>query len=187
LQVTMQPHGTSLREFAGAAAMARLPEVWFRRHARASLQRTSHVPAWQTDCSYDMQMVTHWRRFGCLALVAVALSGCATGTMTARFGPLPDGGSLVTLIVSEDVAVVRQECATVGAHGNVLGCQSSRPVRGPGPLPVRAMKIVRYAESLPSPMTFEIDAHELCHAIAVLQLLDDPCHHGNNGMLTSSR
>jgi hypothetical protein len=45
------------------------------------------------------------------------------------------------------------------------------------------MKIVRYAETLPSAVTFEIDAHELCHAVAALQLMDDPCHDGNNGML----
>jgi hypothetical protein len=118
-----------------------------------------------------------------LTLAAIVVSGCASGTRVARFGPLPDGTSLVTLVVSEDVDVVRKECAGVGAHGRVLGCQASRPVRGPGPLPVRAMKIVRYAESLPSAVTFEIDAHELCHAVAVLQLLDDPCHVGNNGEL----
>ena len=45
------------------------------------------------------------------------------------------------------------------------------------------MKIVRYAETAPSPATFEIDAHELCHAIAALQLMKDPCHDGNGGVL----
>ena len=45
------------------------------------------------------------------------------------------------------------------------------------------MKIVRYAETLPSAATFEIDAHELCHVIAALQLIDDPCHVGNDGVL----
>jgi len=48
---------------------------------------------------------------------------------------------------------------------------------------VRMIKIVRYAETLPSPATFEIDAHELCHAIAALQVVDDPCHEGNGGVL----
>jgi hypothetical protein len=119
-----------------------------------------------------------------LAALGVALGGCATGTLVAQFGPLPGGAKLVTLVVSEDVEVVRRECAEVGAIGRVLGCQSSKSVPGGnGPLPVRAMKIVRYAETLPSAVTFEIDAHELCHAIAALQFMDDPCHHGNNGML----
>jgi hypothetical protein len=49
------------------------------------------------------------------------------------------------------------------------------------------MTIVRYAETLPSAVTFEIDAHELCHAVAALQLLDDPCHHGNDGVLGAAR
>ena len=54
----------------------------------------------------------------------------------------------------------------------------------PGALAVRAMTIVRFAESLPSPVTFEVDAHELCHAVAALQLLPvDPCHDGNSGEL----
>jgi len=132
-------------------------------------------------------MVRGLRNLAALAALAAAVSGCATGTLVARFGPLPGGASLVTLVVSEDVNVVRRECAEVGAIGRVLGCQSSRTIQnGAGPLPVRAMKIVRYAETLPSAMTFEIDAHELCHAIAALQLLDDPCHGGNDGMLVGS-
>ena len=45
------------------------------------------------------------------------------------------------------------------------------------------MKIVRYAETAPSPATFEIDAHELCHAVAALQPMKDPCHDGNGGVL----
>lgn len=123
------------------------------------------------------------RHFVVIAVFAVALSGCATGTRVATFGPLPDGSSLVTLVVSEDVEVVRRECAELAVFGRVLGCQASRPARGHGPLPVRMIKIVRYADTLPSPTTFEIDAHELCHAIAALQLLADPCHEGNGGVL----
>jgi len=134
-----------------------------------------------------LKVKTMPRRLGSLATLAVlaaAFSGCATGTLVARFGPLPGGASLVTLIVSEELEVVRRECAEVGAFGRVLGCQSSRSIQnGRGPLPVRAMKIVRYAETLPSAVTFEIDAHELCHAVAALQLMDDPCHDGNDGML----
>jgi hypothetical protein len=58
------------------------------------------------------------------------------------------------------------------------------PVAVTGGSPVRAIKIVRYAETVPSAVTFEIDAHELCHAIASLQLFKDhPCHAGNGGVL----
>ena len=123
------------------------------------------------------------------AVFALTLSGCATGTRTASFGPLPDGGKLVTLVVSDDLEVVRRECAELAIFGRVLGCHTSHPVPGKASgrandaAPVRTIKIVRYAETLPSPATFEIDAHELCHAIAALQLLQDPCHEGNGGVL----
>ena len=91
----------------------------------------------------------------------------------------------MTLVVSEDVEVVRRECAEVGVFGRVLGCQASYPIRNPNTalLPLRAVKIVRYADTLPSPATFEIDAHELCHVVAALQLVEDPCHVGNDGVL----
>lgn len=117
------------------------------------------------------------------AVFAIALSGCATGTRVATFGPLPDGAKLVTLVVSDDLGVVRRECAELAIFGRVLGCHTSHPVRGDGSVPVRTIRIVRYAETLPSPATFEIDAHELCHAVAALQGLKDPCHDGNGGVL----
>ncbi|MBM3220745.1 MAG: hypothetical protein FJZ38_19080 [Candidatus Rokubacteria bacterium] len=124
------------------------------------------------------------RTFAAVGLAAIGLSGCASGTLVAKFGPLPGGATLVTLVVSEHVDVVRQECAEVGVFGRVLGCQSSQQVRHPsGVLPLRAVKIVRYTERLPSAATFEIDAHELCHVVASLQLIDDPCHVGNDGVL----
>ena len=122
--------------------------------------------------------------FGALALFG---AGCAGGTRVATFGPLPTGDKLVTLVVTEDLDVVRRECDNVPRAAlqatQVLGCQMSKPLRPDGALPVRAIKIVRFAESLPSLVTFEIDAHELCHAIASLQLLADPCHEGNAGEL----
>jgi hypothetical protein len=115
---------------------------------------------------------------------ALVITGCGTTTRMASFGPLPGGTSLVMLVVSEDLKVVKKECAGVVAHGQVMGCMISRPVNGDGILPVRAMKIVRYAEVAPSPVTFEIDAHELCQAVASLQLLPkDPCHERNGGSL----
>ena len=92
---------------------------------------------------------------------------------------------MLTLVVTEDLDVVRKECASIAAHGRVLGCQTSMPILNAGPVPLRAVKIVRYAETAPSPVTFEIDAHELCHAVAALQLVEDPCHVGNGGALQS--
>ena len=126
------------------------------------------------------------RRFSaCVAgaLIALALGGCATGTRVASFGPLPDGAKLVTLIVSDDLEVVRRECAELAIFGRVLGCHIAAAVRSHGPLDVRTIKIVRFADTLPSAATFEIDAHELCHAVAALQRLEDPCHDGTGGVL----
>ncbi len=118
-----------------------------------------------------------------LVLAALAATGCAAQTRIATFGPLPGGETLVTLVVSEDLGVVRRECREVRANGLILGCQTSKPVVMPGGAPVRAMKIVRFVESVPSAVTFEIDVHELCHAVAALQLLADPCHEGNGGVV----
>ena len=47
----------------------------------------------------------------------------------------------------------------------------------------RAVKIVRYTDRLPSEMAFEIDLHELCHVVAALQPIADPCHNGNGGTI----
>ena len=67
----------------------------------------------------------------------------------------------MTLVVTEDLDVVRRECDNVPRAAlqatRVLGCQMSKPLRPDGALPVRAIKIVRFAESLPSLVTFEID------------------------------
>ncbi len=118
-----------------------------------------------------------------LALLTIIVSGCANGTRIAHFGPLAEGKSLVTLVVSKDLDVVRRECANVPATGPILGCHIAVPAKAISLRPVRSVKIVRYVESVPSAVTFEIDAHELCHAIAALQVLEDPCHIGNNGEL----
>ena len=116
----------------------------------------------------------------CIALVA---TGCATtGTRSGHLGVLPANEQLVTLVVSEDSTVVRGECPLV-AHGNVLGCQTSRKVALPDGRDVRVVKIVRFTDRLPSAMAFEIDIHELCHAVAALQGIDDPCHTGNGGVV----
>ena len=69
--------------------------------------------------------------------------------------------------------------------GPLLGCRVTRRVQLGG-VTVQAMKIVRYTDALPSALAFEIDAHELCHAIASLQPIADPCHTENNGFIRSS-
>ena len=124
------------------------------------------------------------RRAVLIVLVGLlGLTGCASGTRVGHFGPLTADHRLVTLVVSEDPAVVARECQGVSAAGPVLGCQMSWPVATAAGRPARAVKIVRYTDSLPSPLAFEIDIHELCHTVAALQLLDDPC--GNDGVAQS--
>jgi hypothetical protein len=120
-----------------------------------------------------------------VALVAlVTLGGCATTTRTAQMGPLSTG-PLVTLIVTDDRAVVERECRDVPALGPILGCSIWRTVQPDGRTNVKMMKVVRYTDALPSALALEIDAHELCHVVAALQPIDDPCHVGNGGIVQS--
>jgi hypothetical protein len=114
------------------------------------------------------------------------LAGCATSTRMARMGPLPSTEPLVTLIISDDRGVIARECRDVPALGPVLGCSMWRTVRVDGTKDVKVMKVVRYAESVPSELSLEIDIHELCHVVAALQSIDDPCHLGNNGVIQSA-
>ena len=119
-----------------------------------------------------------------LALVVVLaciLAGCATGIRSGRLGDLGRDEALVTLLVSDDPTVVRKECPFAAAAGRVLGCQTSRSVTLPGGAVARSVRIVRYADQLPTSLAFEIDLHELCHAVATVQGLADPCHVGNDG------
>lgn len=121
-----------------------------------------------------------------LALVALlGATGCA-GTRIATFGPLAGGHALVTLVVTEDPDVVAQECRGVEHSGRILGCQMSWPTALPDGRHARTVKIVRYTDALPSPLAFEIDGHELCHAIAALQVIHDPCHADNGGVAQAS-
>lgn len=76
---------------------------------------------------------------------------------------------LVTLVVSDDRDIVRQECKGVPASGAILGCQTSRLVALPGHQVARSVKVVRYTDALPSAMAMEIDIHEFCHVVAPLQ------------------
>ncbi len=118
---------------------------------------------------------------GILGLVA---GGCAS-TRSGQMGVLPTRDPLVTLVVSQQRTIVAQECPPMITATPVLGCQTSRPVPMPDGLAVRVVKIVRYADTLPSELAFEIDLHELCHAIAALQPIRDPCHDGNGGHVVS--
>ena len=125
-----------------------------------------------------------------LLLIALLLSGCATSTQVIRYGAVVPEAHLVTLVVTESLEVAQQECKDtshpVGA--TLLGCQSMQLLpSAPGQPLVRAVRIVRYTDFLPSQMALEIEAHELCHAVAALQFIEDPCHTGNNGEIAVSK
>jgi hypothetical protein len=121
-----------------------------------------------------------------LAVLALGLvaSGCAS-TRSGELGMLATRDPLVTLVVSEQRTIVAQECPPRITATPILGCQTSRPVLMPDGNTARVVKIVRFTDALPSEMAFEIDLHELCHAIAALQPIRDPCHDGNGGQLLS--
>jgi hypothetical protein len=106
-------------------------------------------------------------------LVMLAASGCASSALVANLGQLDDT-SLVTLIVTSDLRLVEKECAGVPATAPLMGCEVSIPaIRGT--VPVRAVKVVRYTETMPTALSFEIDARSLCHTVAALQLLTESC------------
>jgi hypothetical protein len=96
-------------------------------------------------------------------------------------GTLPNTRPLVTLVVTEDERVVRRECPEMLSPGTVLGCHVSEPVTLTGGRVARTVRIVRYTDRLPSAVAFEIDIHELCHAVAALQGIPDTCHAENGG------
>ena len=125
-------------------------------------------------------------RWALLALSSLLLMGCATSTRIARMGPLPSLEPLVTLIVSDDPRVVEHECRDVQAFGPILGCSRWRTIRVDGTTGVKVMTVVRYADAVPSALALEIDAHELCHVVAALQSIEDPCHLGNDGVIQSA-
>jgi hypothetical protein len=107
------------------------------------------------------------------------------GTRSAGLGVMPGGERLVTLVVTEDRAVVGRECPISLAP--ILGCQTSRKVSTADGSEVRVVKIVRYTDRVPSALAFEIDIHELCHAVAALQPIADPCHVENGGVAVNVR
>ena len=102
-------------------------------------------------------------------------------------GLLENNERLVTLVVTEDKSLIEDHCRGAAAVGPILGCQITRSSTLPDGNQVRLIKIVRYTDALPSAMAFEIDLHELCHAIATLQSsVPDPCHTENQGLLQAS-
>jgi hypothetical protein len=118
--------------------------------------------------------------------LGVLLAGCASSTKVMEMGPLGNGNRLVTVVVSEDRAVIRQECVNIPSAGPILGCHLWRRVTGPGGANVQLVKIVRFTDTMPSTLSLEIDVHELCHAIAALQPIEDPCHADNHGIIESA-
>src|SRR2546421_9246467 len=67
-----------------------------------------------------------------LVALGLLLAGCATSTRVVQMGPLGNGDRLVTVVVSEDRAVVRQECVNIPSAGPILGCHLWRKITGPG-------------------------------------------------------
>ena len=131
-------------------------------------------------------MIARRRAAAIVAALALLVGGCAS-TRSGVLGLLPSRDPLVTLVISQQRTVIAQECPPHLALGPILGCQTSRPVALPDGQTARIVKIVRYTDALPSELAFEIDLHELCHAIAALQPIRDPCHDGNAGqVLTGS-
>jgi hypothetical protein len=120
-----------------------------------------------------------------VSVAAALVAGCAT-TRSGTMGPLPNAESLVTLVVTKDKALIPDHCRGAHAIGPILGCQVTRATTLPDGQTVKVIKIVRYADALPSEVAFEIDLHELCHAAATLQSVADPCHHGNDGFLQAT-
>ena len=121
---------------------------------------------------------------GMLGMLGLLAAGCAA-TRSGAMGMLPSRDPLVTLVVSQERAIIAQECPPRITATPILGCQTSRPIPQPDGLTARVVKIVRYTDALPSEMAFEIDLHELCHAIAALQPIRDPCHDGNGGQVVT--
>jgi hypothetical protein len=104
----------------------------------------------------------------------------------AELGRFSNDEPLVTLVVSKDRDVIRRECRGLDPAGAAFGCQRLRSIVLDDGTRVHVVKIVRYADSLPSPMAFEIDIHELCHAIASVQRVVDPCHGGSDDLIESA-
>ena len=69
---------------------------------------------------------------------------------------------------------------------SVIPALSLPSVTLPGTGLVQLVKIVRFTDAMPSSLSLEIDVHEICHAIAALQPIDDPCHADNGGVIESA-
>jgi hypothetical protein len=125
------------------------------------------------------------RRVAVAVAMLILLGGCVS-TSRLQMGLLPQGQPLVTLVVSEDREVVARECSAVTTADRVLGCHLWRWITLPAGSDIRLVTIVRYTDALPSALALEIDVHELCHAIAALQPMVDPCHAGNDGAIRAA-
>src|SRR5262249_24993778 len=129
-------------------------------HAVAARGKRSVTPAGVGAGKRMARGLPSWQRMARMlpALfvgLAVLLAGCGTSTRMMQMGPLGDGARLVTLVVPEDRAVVRQQCADIPAAGPVLGCHLWHKVSGPGGTPVLLIKIVRFTDAVPSRLALE--------------------------------
>lgn len=113
-------------------------------------------------------------------LALLALSGCAA-TLTAYAGPVGQE-NILTLVVSRDLGLIGEKCGAFPLGGRVYGCEFTRSLQMPDGTSVRLVTVVRYTDSLPSGLSFEVEVHELCHVVAALQAIPDPCHSGNHGV-----
>ena len=120
-----------------------------------------------------------------LGLLAIVLQGCAT-TGAIQFGELPNHQPLLTLMVSTDPQVIGLACRDAEPTRSGLGCERLVTVPLRGGVTVKAVTVVRYADAAPSALALEIEAHEMCHAVAAVQVIADPCHAGNNGQVRAA-
>jgi hypothetical protein len=95
-------------------------------------------------------------------------------------GRMPDG-YLVKITWTDSLQLVRLLCVNPQA----AGCQKSELVPPGNNHPsYRRQIIVLYVKEPMSDLTFQIMAHEICHAIANAQnLKPDPCHNENGGRI----
>lgn len=126
-----------------------------------------------------------WQSTIVTGVAALFVVGCAS-TRVGSIGRLSNDEPLLTLVVTEDRKRVDAECKGVPSLGALVGCHVARRVERNGHPTVKAVKIVRLTDRLPSAMAFEIEAHELCHALASVQSMADPCHAEDRGVWTSA-
>lgn len=132
------------------------------------------------------------RRLPALALILL-LAGCAQQARATQYGilnGLMGRQYLVTLYVYRNVESVAQACPTkadVPKGLGMYGCQWNNEAVLSDGTKVQRTTVVRLTDRVPSATALEIEAHELCHVVASLQPMDDPCHLVNGGVIGANR